>query len=170
LDGIIDEDEELFSKPVRNEISSYLTKSVNRAYDCNVCYELMQEPLVLKCGHSCCAKCVEKLPIKQSPECKMVFTKTKKNYTVQSIIEALEILCPFGCEETLTIGDLEMHQKNCECYVWKCLRCEEEVKENQSVIHSIKKCPHRRIRCKCDCIVILSDLDVRIEISFSFLK
>jgi len=113
-----------------------LVDPANEDYLCSICYEILNEPTLLKCGHTFCKACIyREIDIHQRcPLCRFSvnsFEQTSPNTAISNSVESIEIYCRFGCKkdsssagmwvrdpggcnEIVRYKDRESHEKGCK--------------------------------------------------------
>lgn len=89
--------------------------SLASKFECPICYEYLMTPIFICAnGHSVCSKC--KLKIRKCALCK-AFVGNSRNYTLEEIIDTLEICCPNatkGCVYSGKVKDTKEHMLSCQ--------------------------------------------------------
>jgi len=80
-----------------------LVHPANEAYLCAICYEILNEPMMIKCGHTFCKVCIfREIDVrKRCPLCRTAvsFEHASPNIAVLSTVENIEIYCRYGCKK-----------------------------------------------------------------------
>ena len=123
-----------------------LSKREAKHLICSICLNIYDNAINSECGHTFCRQCLQKWiedNHKECPECRKEFTRKRsndlsnndifvfisnlvfsRNLKINSIINELNIKCNFafnGCQESIELGLLSSHLKNCEHrYCEKC--------------------------------------------------
>ena len=116
-----------------------LDPNLVNGFQCDICLLILNNPLITKCGHTFCHKCLEQSiesGAKECAKCRKPFTKKRsnqlsnednyviikpffvftRNLKLYELINSLKIKCDYylnGCEELVEIGSLEDHIKRC---------------------------------------------------------
>ncbi|CAF0964637.1 unnamed protein product [Rotaria sordida] len=73
------------------ETSSAFVNSIEEEYNCPICFELISEAYVSRCGHSFCSKCLQRTveSHRRCPKCQLSLQPSDifPNYTLNAIIE-----------------------------------------------------------------------------------
>ncbi|CAF4619445.1 unnamed protein product [Rotaria sp. Silwood1] len=73
------------------ETSSTFINSIEEEYNCPICFELISEAYVSRCGHSFCSKCLQRTveSHRRCPKCQLSLQPSEifPNYTLNAIIE-----------------------------------------------------------------------------------
>ncbi|CAF3368982.1 unnamed protein product [Rotaria socialis] len=73
------------------EKTSSLTSNIEEDYNCPICFELINEAFVSRCGHSFCSKCLQRTveSLHRCPKCQLSLQSSDifPNYTLNAIIE-----------------------------------------------------------------------------------
>jgi E3 ubiquitin-protein ligase RFWD2 len=73
------------------ETASVLKSNIEEDYNCPICFELINEAFVSRCGHSFCSKCLQRTveSLRRCPKCQLSLQPSDifPNYTLNAIIE-----------------------------------------------------------------------------------
>ncbi|XP_001630068.3 RING finger protein 151 isoform X2 [Nematostella vectensis] len=133
----------------------YFDDPVPSEFLCSYCRKVYLHPLVTGCGHVLCTKCYNKRSIKHlgCPLCgkSMGEGKTsdldpmwKRRY------ERIHVNCTKGCEQLITIRDLEAHLKG-SCPLTRTIcpnsGCNKKSRRRDLPLH-LSKCEYREVECE----------------------
>lgn len=118
---------------------------LQNSLECPVCFEYLCPP-VFQCqnGHSICYKCHSHMPT--CPECRSDMAQSCRNYTIEKILESIQVKCRFpSCEVVTTLAARAGHQANCpfnpyvECLVQTCNMVVEDLPAHMKSHHNVKE-------------------------------
>ena len=105
--------------------------------DCEICFDKFDhsfnKPMVLiRCGHTVCAKCVNNLAEKKCPSCNMAIKETLVNWAILKIVA--------DSEYDMLKSELEKTMNDIESIENKLIKDKEEkIKANLSHVQTTKK-------------------------------
>ena len=135
-------------KPTEVDYQEFLLEPcIIQSIKCNICLDIMMEPMVLSCGHSLCKSCLAGINNYSCPFCRHAIRSAVKNFSLFEIIEDLKIKCINGCEWKGTIANLNNHQEICDLTTCVCYWCKWSMEKKFLREHIVKECPYRRTNC-----------------------
>ncbi|XP_013107963.1 TNF receptor-associated factor 6 [Stomoxys calcitrans] len=132
----------LNSSSVNSRTSSTEETEPDSRYECAICMNWLNEPVLTKCGHLFCKSCLNSWLRNKSQWCPMDNKKITENdifpdnFTKREI-EQIQLKCPntkLGCDYIASPLEMERHKHNCP------YRSDEEPTE--------EKCPFASIKCE----------------------
>jgi hypothetical protein len=119
-------------------------EEVNIHLICQICDQVLEEPVLVKCNHTFCRKCVSNgtlcpkdgLPVSSDDP------KDAPDLIIQMLGD-LEVVCDFagnGCNTRLKLRDLDIHVQSCSHNSGTTVRCHRRckriVKRSEALTHS----------------------------------
>eukprot|EP00761_Pharyngomonas_kirbyi_P000371 gb/GECH01000371.1/.p1 GENE.gb/GECH01000371.1/~~gb/GECH01000371.1/.p1 ORF type:complete len:446 (+),score=85.80 gb/GECH01000371.1/:1-1338(+) len=135
-------------------------EQVRSSYECTICTQVFNNPVILSCGHTFCRGCIEDwLRHERScPNCRASIPNTKltPNLGLRDTVNALQVQCPHGfdggpCGWTGEYGDLNKHLQTCRFVKELCFHpgCSETMYRSELRQHT-ENCPYKLKYCN-DC-------------------
>ena len=149
-------------------------KSPDDSCKCDVCFDVFDEPMALKCGHTFCNGCIKKFQASTCPSCREEIESdgigqllAVRNYPVHGIIQGLELKCmstvdsQHKCHWTGAFGDWAAHAKVCQFLVIRCDEpgCTHTCSRMDMVQHKADENLHVRLKMEHKC----AEMDVKFE-------
>ena len=132
--------------------------------ECPICLQILREPhLIVCCGHSCCAACIERIEMdgKPCPLCQTPAFTHVANLGLKRALNEFRGYCPHrlrGCEWEGELGKLDEHLNSdsqsqhqlegCPFAVIECLHCKEEIRRDEIAGHQLEHCSQRPYMCE----------------------
>lgn len=131
-------------------IDNYIDENIvcDDDYKCPVCFELLDVPLQLNCGHRICDQCIDLL--NKCPLCNATITAKFTDIAFGRKITGIDIKCP-QCIDVVSISQLHKHIAICRNVPEKCkYGCTIKLNRNNIKDH-YKECPNEEVECiYCD--------------------
>jgi len=130
---------------------------------CNICTQLVEDPIVLKCEHFFCKKCIDKKnkdaaagkrtraekSKAECPECKRVFNPTEDmnppSIFMRNAMSKIKLKCSlFGCTHVVKYDNFTAHIAECSFnpdMEVKCNHCRQLYKKQKEKEHVVRCTP-----------------------------
>eukprot|EP00049_Salpingoeca_infusionum_P009707 m.164945 g.164945 ORF g.164945 m.164945 type:complete len:362 (+) comp14413_c0_seq5:175-1260(+) len=130
---------------------------------CGVCMEPMMQASMCPEQHTFCEPCLRRAvdTSRRCPVCNTSMDKSKIQPArmARSMIDKLEVRCPCGCQECITIEDLEAHYKQCKARKVTCSNqgCQAIMPASEKESHT-ETCEWSTIACgECSASMLRKD-------------
>ncbi|MBN3271449.1 PZRN3 ligase, partial [Polyodon spathula] len=127
---------------------------VDPDFKCNVCNQVLEDPLATPCGHVFCAGCVLPWVVQQNScpvKCQRISTKELNHVLpLKNLILKLDIKCDNharGCEKVVKLQHLAEHTEMCDYSPAKCRNkgCNEVLNLKDMDAHMRETCDYRPV-------------------------
>lgn len=136
-----------------------MDEGVLHELECAVCQNYMCSAIgMCRAGHSICGKC--KNAVNRCPICRTAFSDGR-NFTLEAIIEKLQIPCKYGCSTTTRIVEMQEHEEDCpqrndrECFAsgcsWKgtCSETKAHLRNHPDLFSSLPALDFSSLKVQC---------------------
>lgn len=125
-------------------------------YNCDICFCVMQEPMVFGCGHSFCGGCIKQQQVvNKCAKCDKTST-AKCNFSLKLLLENIEVICPNGgCAWNGKLQDLKHHRAaECNFETRVCPGCKTTFTNKHALQQHLVHCKNTALKCKiCNQVV-----------------
>lgn len=135
------------------DLNDFEDQRIAQLVKCNISGGVLNDPIMINCGHSFCKSCAEEY-FEENSECPTCQTEVKKDQFKEStpsieILATLKMTCPLkdsGCSHSALYKSMLTHYDSCEYKIKHCSQCEFKGTEEELDTH-VPICPKREISC-----------------------
>lgn len=131
--------------------------SVFEEYHCHICHLPLREPVLTRCGHRYCKKCLDEAIKRQHvPQCPVDREPLDREKDIfpdkatERNILSCHVKCPSeGCDWTGEVRHVEAHLLSCHCKIIRCPnhRCQAIMEKRLVEDHVMNTCQWRTLQC-----------------------